>query len=242
MKKKRITTKTEHLSEAIWNNTYDAMMPQAKSMGFKTPAVQYQMQNHYSAISVAEDFLLNSRILRNDREFQASVLGYLSPPGVTMVSLVGSEDNPQTHQVNLPKNVPLTMELGEALLKRRSVRRYTGDACRFDYLATMIRATSGIVSEHRLSSMTGNTATMHYRTAPSGGALYPIDLYVVALNVKELIHMDLTTTEANALGLVVSRVWSPNTLSLSLPSSVPSQHPRFKAYGGITHDALHPYP
>jgi len=59
---------------------------------------------------------------------------------------------------------------------------------------------------------------------------------------KELVYMDLTTTEAEALDLVVSRVWSPNTLSLSLPSSVPSQHPRFKAYGGITHDALHPYP
>jgi len=59
---------------------------------------------------------------------------------------------------------------------------------------------------------------------------------------KELISMDLTTMEARALGLVVSRVWSPNTLSLSLPSSVQSQHPRFKAYGGITHDAPHPYP
>jgi len=59
---------------------------------------------------------------------------------------------------------------------------------------------------------------------------------------KELITMDLTTVEARALGLFVSRVWSPHTLSLSLPSSVPSQHPRFKAYGGITHDAPHPYP
>jgi len=68
MKKQRITTKAEHLSEAIWNNTYEAVLPQAKSMGFRTPAVQYQMQNHTSALSVAEDFLLNSRHTRNDRE------------------------------------------------------------------------------------------------------------------------------------------------------------------------------
>jgi len=59
---------------------------------------------------------------------------------------------------------------------------------------------------------------------------------------KELVHVDITSTEARELGFVVSRVWSPDTLSLSLPSAAHLQHPRFKAYGGISHDAPHPYP
>jgi len=186
MKKGFFSIKAEHLSSAIWDNTYDAMIPHAKSIGFRTPATQYHMQNNNSAVSVAEDFLLNSRHTRYDRETQCSILGYLSPPGVVMVSLVGSEDNPQAQQFTLPKSVALTIELGEAILKRRSVRHYTGDACRFDYLATIIRASCGTVSEQTLSSLTGNTTTMRYRTVPSGGALYPVDLYIAALNVNNV--------------------------------------------------------
>ena len=59
---------------------------------------------------------------------------------------------------------------------------------------------------------------------------------------KRLIYMDLTTQEASDLGLVVSRVWSPDMLTLAIPSAVPKQHPRFKIYGGVTHDSPHPYP
>lgn len=59
---------------------------------------------------------------------------------------------------------------------------------------------------------------------------------------KELIYLDLTTDEAKQLGFVVSRVWSPDTLSLCLPSAVPKAHARFKNYGGVSHDLPHPYP
>ena len=58
----------------------------------------------------------------------------------------------------------------------------------------------------------------------------------------ELIHMDISSLEARELGFVVSRMWSPNLLSLCLPSAVSFNHPRFKSYGGVSHDDPHPYP
>ena len=59
---------------------------------------------------------------------------------------------------------------------------------------------------------------------------------------KELVFLDLTTTDIHDLGFCVVRVWSPDTISLSLPSAPPIMHPRFQAYGGITNEAPHPYP
>jgi thiazole/oxazole-forming peptide maturase SagD family component len=59
---------------------------------------------------------------------------------------------------------------------------------------------------------------------------------------KELFFIDLTTNDIKDLGFVVVRVWSPDTISLSLPSAPPLRHPRFTAYGGATHENPHPYP
>jgi thiazole/oxazole-forming peptide maturase SagD family component len=59
---------------------------------------------------------------------------------------------------------------------------------------------------------------------------------------KELVFLDLTTRDVRDLGFCVVRFWSPDLLSLSLPSAPPLLHPRFAAYGGVTHEAPHPYP
>jgi thiazole/oxazole-forming peptide maturase SagD family component len=57
-----------------------------------------------------------------------------------------------------------------------------------------------------------------------------------------LFSLDLTTPDLRDLGFVVSRVWSPDTLGLALPSAPPTRHPRFAAYGGVAHREPHPYP
>ena len=59
---------------------------------------------------------------------------------------------------------------------------------------------------------------------------------------KELLYLNLTTHEAKELGFVVTRVWSPDSLSLCLPSMVQKAHARFQAYGGVKHVHPHPYP
>jgi thiazole/oxazole-forming peptide maturase SagD family component len=58
---------------------------------------------------------------------------------------------------------------------------------------------------------------------------------------KELVLLDLTTCDIRELGFSALRVWSPDTLSLSLPSAAPLNHPRFKAYGGAVQNGPHPY-
>jgi ribosomal protein S12 methylthiotransferase accessory factor len=59
---------------------------------------------------------------------------------------------------------------------------------------------------------------------------------------KELAFVDLTTVDIRQLGFTALRVWSPDTISLSLPSAPPARHPRFAAFGGFQVDRPHPYP
>jgi len=62
------------------------------------------------------------------------------------------------------------------------------------------------------------------------------------LSHKDVIQVDLTSIEARQLGLVVVRAWSPQTLTLCLPSAPHLAHPRYQDYGGAIHDVPHPYP
>lgn len=57
-----------------------------------------------------------------------------------------------------------------------------------------------------------------------------------------LYGMDLTTEDLAALGFRVLRVYSPDLMSLPLPSFPEAAHPRFAAYGGFRSAAPHPYP
>ena len=62
------------------------------------------------------------------------------------------------------------------------------------------------------------------------------------LTGKDLYRWDLTPCDIADLGLAIERVWSPDTISLSMPSAPPARHGRFLAFGGITHGQPHPYP
>ncbi len=59
---------------------------------------------------------------------------------------------------------------------------------------------------------------------------------------KHLYAGDLTTVDAAALGFVVPRFWSPDLLTLPLPSAPTAAHPRFAAYGGFQRHVPHPFP
>jgi SagB-type dehydrogenase family enzyme len=61
-----------------------------------------------------------------------------------------------------------------ALLARRSVRSYQDSALTLAEISQLLWAAQGITSPGRL------------RTAPSAGALYPLEMYVVAGNVDDL--------------------------------------------------------
>jgi SagB-type dehydrogenase family enzyme len=65
------------------------------------------------------------------------------------------------------------MSLAEALARRRSVRRFSGAPLSMVQLSQLLWATQGVTAPGR-------------RTAPSAGALYPLEVLLVALRVEGL--------------------------------------------------------
>ena len=64
--------------------------------------------------------------------------------------------------------------LEQSLLQRRSVRSYTGEPLTLPEVSQLLWAAQGI------------TDPTGFRTAPSAGALYPLEVYVVAGDVQDL--------------------------------------------------------
>jgi SagB-type dehydrogenase family enzyme len=69
-------------------------------------------------------------------------------------------------QIDLPEPSPSGRVLEDVLAQRRSVRNYTNEPIRQSDLSTLLWAAQGVTSPEGA------------RTAPSAGALYPLEIYV----------------------------------------------------------------
>jgi len=84
--------------------------------------------------------------------------------------------NSETDIIQLPApNYKSHISVEEALQKRRSVRDYSKEPLSLSEVSQILWAAQGITDK-----------TYGLRTAPSAGALYPIEVYLVAANVAEL--------------------------------------------------------
>jgi SagB-type dehydrogenase family enzyme len=83
--------------------------------------------------------------------------------------------------VALGPSAALTMSLDDALARRRSARAFAATALALPVLAALVRAGYGVTG-----AVDAGGATQPLRAAPSGGALYPLELTVVARRVADL--------------------------------------------------------
>lgn len=76
----------------------------------------------------------------------------------------------------LPKHIE-TMSVDEALRRRRSIRAFSQKLLTQEQLSYLLWASTGIQRKEK---------NFDFRTAPSAGALYPIETYLIANNVNDL--------------------------------------------------------
>ena len=91
------------------------------------------------------------------------------------IALAGCSAQPYAASVRLPEpQVEGLLSVEAALARRRSVRSYTSEPLTLEAVGQLLWSAQGV------------THPLGYRTAPSAGALYPLELYVVARRVEGL--------------------------------------------------------
>jgi SagB-type dehydrogenase family enzyme len=171
---------------AAYTNLSKEVLPRAPSTGLRTNVFRFSVLDEQWLPRIAEEFLINSRLVRNDVEGTVSMINYLSDPSMLMVALLGEQQADALREVQLPQSIGLKMGVSDALARRRSSRSYSGDPIELDVLATLIRGCAGVTGIGEADLVCGGKVRLQFRSAPSGGGLYPVELYVVPLRVNGL--------------------------------------------------------
>lgn len=136
-----------------------AILPASLVYGIEQPAVD----------DPAEVFHEASKLQPSLRGSQsAGIVRLASDPALQAATQRTSRRNPQRHALTLP---PAPLDRSPA--RGRSPASFDARSLRLETLAAILHAGYGVTADGR-------------RTVPSGGALYPLELYPVAQNARSL--------------------------------------------------------
>ncbi len=125
-----------------------------------------------------DDFQRESKYKRED---SGSPLDWSSKPEIY-------KTYPSKRQIKLPQFLGKTLQFSDTLEKRKSIRSYSHEPIKTSDLSFLLWASTGIQRVQR---------GRQFRTAPSAGALYPIETYIIVNNVegldKGLYHYNIAT-------------------------------------------------
>jgi len=139
---------------------------------------------------VAEEYLLNFRRSEADLGVVIGTANYSLPMAMGAAVNRDLEEN-EDDLVRLPAPKNERAPVGAVIRSRRSIRRYSGKPVSLQDLSTLLYHSAGVTGrlepENALqTTVFSDKPQIDLRAAVSGGALYPVDLFVVALNVEKL--------------------------------------------------------
>jgi SagB-type dehydrogenase family enzyme len=139
----------------------------------------------------AEDYHEASKVTPSQIARQVEGAGRLASSPVLQVSSTRAVKRYGGPAIALPEPRRTWAALAEVVARRRSQRSFGDDALAVDELAALLEAGYGVTG---VLESPGGDQTLPVRAVPSGGALYPLELYVAALRVTDvepgLYHFD----------------------------------------------------
>lgn len=140
---------------------------------------------------LSEEYLLNFRKNESDLAMGMGVMNFQEPSVLQAMALRKYKEDPK-HLIQLPDYTPIKASIDAVFRSRRSVRKYSSREMSLEELSTILFYGQGISGGFKFdgapetASMGPDNAEIQWRMAPSGGSLYPVDLYFFSSNVREL--------------------------------------------------------
>lgn len=169
------------------------------STGIKLPEACYRSALISQTRFFSEEYLLNSKRSSIDMGLSYGVFGYTAfgvRGSLAQRYLIEEEEHDKENNIiKLPPYKNINAPLGSVLRSRRSIRKMTEKTMSLQELSTILFYGDGATGEFNLideekEMLPVNTLGSKYvntlRTAPSGGGLYPIYLYIIVQNVDGL--------------------------------------------------------
>jgi SagB-type dehydrogenase family enzyme len=178
------------LADIVTFSNHLPMSLYANSTVVKSPEVVYRGVATSQNTLLSEEYLLNFRRGEADLGFLVGTNNFKLPMVADTVAVRDLEENEDDH-VRLPPGRNERTPIGPLIRSRRSRRTYSGRSLRLEELSTILSHTAGITGRIRLEDAAATVALgddphMDLRAVASGGALYPIDLFIVSLNIDTL--------------------------------------------------------
>jgi len=136
----------------------------------------------YDDSTASELFHENSKQQRSDYRMVERIIAMITNPLLQKMA-ESRKRYPAARKVSLPKDLPKAkISFDEVVLSRRSTRNYTGESIPFAEICKILYFANGVTG----SVEAHDGLHQLFRTAPSGGALYPVEIYLFAFQIKKL--------------------------------------------------------
>lgn len=167
------------------NTQYTLISPYVDTTILRTPESLLKGIYHsrYNRLR-SEEYLLNFRPDNRNFGFAMGISRFTNRDALlTFASKKTREESVDT--IKLPKPKHLKTSFSAVMGNRRSLRSFSG-AMSFQDLSTVLLHTCGVTGKMRLTQPEVDAEDIFLRSQPSGGGLYPVQLYVIVWNVKGL--------------------------------------------------------
>jgi SagB-type dehydrogenase family enzyme len=134
-------------------------------------------------LAVCELFHENSKHYKSDPRTVGRIMAVVANPVLQGILATSNKRYPSASKIELPDDLPpSTRSFDTTVLRRRSYREFDGRPLTLAEVAKIIFYAGGVTARIDLPGF----QQQPLRAAPSGGALYPVEIYLFALSVTDM--------------------------------------------------------